>query len=309
VLVRRALDVRDPALVEAFAGVDVVVHLAFQMDPIRDLDAMRSINVDGTRNVLNAARSAGVGRVVYLSSVVAYGAHPDNDLPLTEASPLRGQPGFTYAEHKREVEEWLWPWLAAGDGPALTVLRSAAVFGPGVQNFLTRVLELPVLPELPDAPPLQFVHVDDVVGAIVHVIAADPSGRSGSGHDGAFNVAPDGWLEYARVLALTGRRTLAIDPGRMRALVERAHRLRIGELEPGVVELFRHPWVLSNARLRATGWAPTRSNEEALLETVLEHEPYVSLGRLRVRRDLLRAAVVATGAAIVGAAAAARRRR
>ena len=297
----RTVDVRDAALVGLLDGVDVVVHLAFQMDPIRDLELMRSINVDGTMNVLAAARAAGVGRVIYLSSVVAYGAHPDNDLPLVETSPLRGTPGFTYAEHKREVEELLWLWHAAGDGPAVTVLRSAAVFGPGVQNFLTRVLELPMLPDLPDAPPLQFVHVDDVVGAIVHALATPL--------DGAFNVAPDGWLDYAQVLALAGRRTIALDHARMTDLIVRAHRLGIGELEPGVVELFRHPWVLANDRLRATGWAPTRSNEETLLETVVEHERYVSLGRLRTRRSLVRGVGLAAGSALLAASAAALRRR
>ena len=297
----REVDVRDAALVGMLDGVDVLVHLAFQMDPIRDLELMRSINVDGTMNVLAAARAAGVGRVIYLSSVVAYGAHPDNDVPLTEVSPLRGTPGFTYAEHKREVEELLWPWHAAGDGPALTVLRSAAVFGPGVQNFLTRVLELPVLPDLPDAPPLQFVHVDDIVGAIVHAID--------TGIDGAFNVAPDGWLDYATVLALSGRRTLPLDHDRMLALVDRAHRLGIGELEPGVVQLFRHPWVLANDRLRRTGWEPTRTNEETLLETVLEHAPYVSVGRLRTSRTVLRGAGLAAGALLAAAAASSLRRR
>jgi nucleoside-diphosphate-sugar epimerase len=300
-VVLHAVDVREPRLVDLLAGVDTVVHLAFQMDPIRDVDEMRSINVDGTMNVLAAARAAGVGRVIYLSSVVAYGAHPDNDVPLTESSPLRGQPGFAYAEHKREVEDLVWLWHASSDAPALTVLRSAAVFGPGVQNFLSRVLELPVLPELPDAPPLQFVHVDDVVGAIMHALSTPL--------DGAFNVAPDGWLDHARVLALSGRRTLAMQPERMRRLVAQAHRLGVGELEPGVVELFQHPWVLANDRLRATGWAPTRTNEETLLETVLEHEGYVSIGRLRASRTLLRTLGIAGGALLVAASVAALRRR
>ncbi len=297
----RAVDIRDAALVELLADVDVVVHLAFQMDPIRDLALMRSINVDGTMNVLAAARAAGVGRVIYLSSVVAYGAHPDNALPLDEDAPLRGTPGFTYAEHKREVEELLWLWHAAGEGPAVTVLRSAAVFGPGVDNFLTRVLELPVLPDLTDAPPLQFVHVDDVIGAVVHAIA--------EGIDGAFNVAPDGWLDYSRVLALTGRRTLALDHARLHALVAWAHRVGVGELEPGVAALFRHPWVLSNARLCATGWRPTRSNEEALLETVLEHARFVSLGRIRLTRTTLRGTGLALGGVVGAALLSALRRR
>jgi nucleoside-diphosphate-sugar epimerase len=296
----RLLDVRDPRMVDALAGVDVLVHLAFQMDPIRDLDEMRSINLDGTRNVLEAARAARLGRVVYLSSVVAYGAHADNDVPLTEASPLRGTPGFPYAEHKRDVETWLWPWHAAGEGPALTVLRSSAVLGPGVQNFITRLLELPVLPVIDGRlPPLQFVHLDDVVGAIAHVIEHEL--------DGVFNVAPDGWLEHERIVGLITRGTVEVSASLLERLVDRSLRLGVGELPPAIVELFRHPWVLANERLRATGWAPQRTNEEALLEAVLEHAPYYALGRFRLRRDRLRiAAVLAVAAA--GAVALARRR-
>ena len=302
-------DVRDPDLADALAGVDVLVHLAFQMDPIRDVAAMRAINVDGTANVMAAARTAGVRRVVYLSSVVAYGAHPDNPVPLTEDRPLRGNAGFPYAEHKREVEAALAPLLAAdadadadataAAGPALTVLRSAAVFGPGVQNFLSRVLELPVLPRLGDAPPpLQFVHLDDVVGAIVHALTTPL--------DGAFNVAPDGWLAYEDVRRFVGRREVRLAPDRARALLAAAARSGLGELPPGAVELFLHPWVLANDRLRATGWVPRRTNEEALLEAIAEHADWVALGRLRLRR---RTAAAAGLLAAAGLAAAALRRR
>ncbi len=296
----RLLDVRDPRMTDALAGVDVLVHLAFQMDPIRDVAEMRSINLDGTRNVLESARAAGVARVVYLSSVVAYGAHADNDVPLTETSELRGTPGFAYAEHKRDVETWLWPWHAAGEGPALTVLRSAAVLGPGVQNFITRLLELPVLPVIDgQLPPLQFVHLDDVVAAIVHAIEHDL--------DGVFNVAPDGWLEHERIVGLVTRGTVEVSAALLERLIDRSLRLGVGELPPAIVELFRHPWVLANDRLRATGWSPQRTNEEALLEAVLEHAPYYALGRFRLRRDRLRIATILAVAA-GGAVALARRR-
>jgi nucleoside-diphosphate-sugar epimerase len=286
----RILDVRDPRVVDALDGVDVLVHLAFQMDPIRDLAEMRSINLDGTRNVLTAARTAGVGRVVYLSSVVAYGAHADNDLPLTETSPLRGTPGFPYSEHKRDVEAWLWPWHAAGEGPALTVLRSAAVLGPGVQNFITRLLELPVLPVIDGRlPALQFVHPDDVISAILHAIEHEL--------DGVFNVAPDGWLEHEQLVGLLARGTVDVSAQLLERLVDRSLRIGVGELPPAIIELFRHPWVLSNERLCATGWGPSRTNEEALLEAVLEHAPFYALGRLRLRRSRLRAGVLAVGLA------------
>jgi UDP-glucose 4-epimerase len=287
-------DVRDADLAAALAGVDVLVHLAFQMDPIRDTAAMREVNVEGTRNVMEAARAAGVRRVVYLSSVVAYGAHPDNPVPLDESRPLRGNAGFPYAEHKRDVEAWLWPWHAgtAGDVPALTVLRSAAVFGPGVQNFLSRVLELPLLPIDPATlPPLQFVHLDDVVGAIVHALRTPL--------DGAFNVAPDGWLAPDDVLRLTGMRTVPLPVERTRAVLAVAERLGVGELPPAALDLFLHPWVLSNERLRATGWAPRRTNEEALLAAVAEHAGWVALGRLRAPKRVLAGVAVAATAGLV----------
>jgi nucleoside-diphosphate-sugar epimerase len=302
-LALHAMDVRDPAVEELLRGVDVLVHLAFQFDPIRDLDEMRSINVDGTRAVLEAARAAGVSRVVYLSSVLAYdpSAVTGDDGLLTETSPLRASGGFAYASHKREVESWLWPWHAAGDGPALTVLRSAAVLGPGVQNFVTRAFEQPIIPELPDAPPLQFVHVDDVVGAIVHALRTPL--------DGAFNVAPDGGIDFDRTVTLVGRPTVPMDVDTLERVAARGHRLGLVEVDEGVVDLFRYRWVMSNERLRATGWEPMRSNEEALLETMLEHEGYVTLGRLRVTRRSVRAAGLAAAAGLLAAGAAALRRR
>ena len=61
-------DVRDPAIRSRFEGVDVLVHLAFQLDPIHDEEAMREVNVDGTRTTLEAAVAAGVRRIVVASS-------------------------------------------------------------------------------------------------------------------------------------------------------------------------------------------------------------------------------------------------
>ncbi len=301
----RAMDVRDPALVEQLEGVDVLVHLAFQLDPIRDLDEMRSINVDGTRAVMEAARAAGVARVIYLSSVLAYDASDGTSDGtreggmLVETSPLRASGGFAYASHKREVEAWLWPWHATHATPALTVLRSAAVLGPGVENFVTRALEQPVIPRLPDTPPLQFVHVDDVVSAVVHAVRTPI--------EGAFNVAPDGGIDFDTTITLIGRPTLPMQLATLERLAVRGHRLGLLEVDEGIVDLFRHCWVMSNARLRATGWVPMCSNEEALLDTMLEHEGHVTLGRLKVTRRTLRLAGLAAAAGLLAVVAARRR--
>ena len=75
-------------LAELFEGADVAVHLAFAI--FGDREETRRINLEGSRNVFEAAAEAGVARLVYASSVAAYGFHPDNPQPLTEETPAQG---------------------------------------------------------------------------------------------------------------------------------------------------------------------------------------------------------------------------
>lgn len=277
----RELDVRSGELVEALSGVDVLVHLAFQMDPLRDEELMRSINLDGTRNAFEAAARAGVGHVVYLSSVVVYGAYPDNEFPLTEFSPRRATEGFTYSEHKHEVETWLWPWIEAHPAPTVTVLRSGFVLGPGIDNFMTTLLELPRLPVVKGhRPPVQFVHLDDIVSAIVHVTERRL--------EGAYNVCAEGWLSFDEVVAIAGKQIVEVPEEVARETAGRAWSLGLTELPPGMVAHLMHPWVMSPDALIATGWRPRHSNRDALAEAARDHAPYVSFGKGHVRRSTLR---------------------
>ncbi len=83
-------DILDREAVDALVeGADVVIHLAFIILGSRDESAR--INLQGTRNVFEATVAAGrPRRLVYTSSVAAYGYHSDNPLPLTEDVPTRG---------------------------------------------------------------------------------------------------------------------------------------------------------------------------------------------------------------------------
>ena len=87
------LDVRDRVAVRSVlerSGADVLVHLAFILNPLHDEHLMYDVDVNGTHNVLEAAADAGTGQVLVTSSAVAYGAFPDNSVPLTEDDPVRG---------------------------------------------------------------------------------------------------------------------------------------------------------------------------------------------------------------------------
>ena len=285
----RVGDVRDGSIAEALVGADVLVHLAFRVDPIHDGSAMRAVNVDGAATVFEAALAAGVAHLVYPSSVLVYGAHPDNDVPLNESSELRGIPDFPYAEHKLDVERWLAPWIEHHPEMVVTVLRLGALLGPGVDNFITRAFEAPRIPTIRGhRPPLQFLHPEDAVSAMHHVISERLTGY--------YNVCADGWLSFDEVTAIIGRGTIEVPEEVAYGTVDRMWTLGLGEQPPGVLALFTHPWVMSAQKLAATGWRPRHSNRDAVATMAAEHAGYLTVGALRVRRRDVR--TVATGLAV-----------
>lgn len=88
----------------AFAGVDVAIHLAWVLNPIKDAMRMTEVNLGGTRHFLDACARHGVRRVLVASSTTAYGARPSNPVPLDESHPVRGEQPFQYAREKAVME-------------------------------------------------------------------------------------------------------------------------------------------------------------------------------------------------------------
>jgi nucleoside-diphosphate-sugar epimerase len=289
------MDVRDARLAKVVAGAHALCHLAFRVEPLRHRERMRLANVEGTRSVLDAARAGGVRKLVHVSSATVYGAHPDNEFPLTEASPLRATPDFPYAWQKLEAERMVEAFREERPEVVVTTLRPAVVLGPGVENAVSRMLEAPRLLAVRGyEPPVQVVHEEDLAAALRHALSVDLPG--------AYNVAADGWLAAEEAAALVGRKRLELPEAVAFAVVGRLARLGLLEIPPGALPYLMHPWVVDAARLRSTGWRPTRSNRETLLEAVEAHRPWLAVGRLRVRRALL--ARAAAGALAAGAAAA-----
>ncbi len=86
------------ALDQLLDGADVAVHLAFVI--FGSHEETRRVNLEGTRNVFEAVRAAETPRLIYTSSVAAYGFHGENPQPLTEEVPARGSEGFYYSAQK-----------------------------------------------------------------------------------------------------------------------------------------------------------------------------------------------------------------
>jgi nucleoside-diphosphate-sugar epimerase len=273
-------DVRDQdALREAFAGADVVVHLAFLIVG-GSKETTRAINVEGTLNAFRAAAAAGASRFVYASSVAAYGFHSDNPVGMTEDWPVRPAGRLFYAQEKAELEHLLQEEAAQHPELELYLLRPPVVLGPhsiGGKDLLPgplaplvkrrqgRFPRLPVpLPTAAPAVPLQFVHEEDVGSALLQcVVAAGPAG--------AYNIAGDGVLTVVDVARELGFVVLPLPAAPAHATARLLSRVPFLPSAASWVEAMSQPAVMDTTRARAeVGWTPRYSGLEALRDTLKE---------------------------------------
>jgi UDP-glucose 4-epimerase len=271
-------DVLDRASVETLVeGVDVVVHLAFIV-----LGAgadTRHINVEGSRNVFEAAAAAGAQRLVYASSVAAYG-FPDIEGLITEDVPAAGHERHPYSAHKAEVERVLDDALAGSETNAY-VFRPCIVAGPEAPLLVDsipyvqlgerlpralRVLfdQVPILkPVLPDpGVPFQLVHHDDVASALVKAVL-------GRGRPGAYNLAGPGELTMRDLADALGWYSVPVPELAVDATAEVVARLPFLPEEATWIEALRRPVLMDTTKAqRSLRWRPRHDAHETLRQTV-----------------------------------------
>ena len=248
------------------AKPDALVHLAFILNPSHDEALMYDVDVNGTHNVLEAAAAAGTQQVLVTSSGVAYGAFPDNPVPLTEEDPVRGVPAFSYARDKTESDRVCQLWAAKYPERTMTIVRPCIVFGPNVDNYLVRLWTKQPFAADPGTIDnhIQFVHEDDVVEAITALLVG--------GHAGAFNVAADGLMTSRECAEMIGSPIRRMPERAYRGLARTLWNVRLSEAPPGSVDFALYPWIVSNEKLkRETGWTPRHSTRETFEITMRAH--------------------------------------
>lgn len=303
----RLADVRDPTLASRLSGIDVVVHLATDRTTSTAVEDRRALNVRGTEVLLDAASEAGVARVVLLTSAMVYGAHPANPVPLDEDAPLPAGPLEGLVGDWLAMEQAAMQRTAAGSSLETTVVRPASLVGPVADVLLPGQFEAVRLLGIRDARcHWQFCHVDDLLDALMAAALGQVSG--------SVTVGCDGWLTRAEVEGIAGMRSIVVPSAVAFATADRLH--RVGALASPSTDLqfLVHPWVVGSQRLRATGWVPRWTNEEALREHLRRLGDRAGRGLVVVdRKDATRAAAgAAAGAgatlAVIGSLALARAR-
>lgn len=242
----------DPARVIGAFRPEVVVHLASIVTPPKGSSRAFEwrVDVQGTRNVLAACLANGVRRLVVTSSGAAYGYHADNPVPLRETDPLRGNPEFPYADHKRQVEEMLAD--ARRDHPALeqVVLRVGTVLGEGVDNQITALFrKRRLLVVAGSDSPFVFIWTEDLARILIRAATDGPPG--------VFNVAGDGALGVRDLATVMGKPVLTLPPALLRAALALARPLGLSRYGPEQVGFLQYRPVLDNTALKTVfGYTP-----------------------------------------------------
>jgi UDP-glucose 4-epimerase len=256
------IDVRDPKISNILKenSADVVVHLAFIMPPAYNRKKAHDVDVNGTRNILDACTKANVRKIIIASSTAVYGPHSDNPDWLTEDSPLRGNPDYYYSADKVEVERLCSQYADEHPEIMVTILRPCDVYGPGADYALARAFERKkfYLFEGFD-PQYQFLHEEDLAEALMLAMMKDARG--------VFNVTPDGTLSLSEAAKLAGKELSWMRPTRMLEIIMKIMgALHMFEASPAARDFLKYRWTASNEKIkRELGFHPKYTSREAFI--------------------------------------------
>jgi nucleoside-diphosphate-sugar epimerase len=249
------------------------VHLAWLIQPSRDLATLRATNVDGTRRLLEAAAEAKVPAVVYASSVGAYATGP-KDRKVDESWPATGIPTSFYSRHKSETEALLDAFERGHPRVRVVCLRPGLIFKREAASEIRRLFAGPFLPSrlvrkelipiVPDIDPLRFqaVHSYDVGEAYRLAVVGDARG--------AFNVAADPVLDPDRLAELLGARKVPLPAAALRIGAAATWKLRLQPSPPGWVDMALGTPLMETRRAHEElGWEPRFTSGEALLDLIV----------------------------------------
>lgn len=246
---------------DLFEGVDIALHFAWIVNPMRDPERQRAICIGGTQRFLDGCVAGDVRHVFFMSSGTAYGANPAHAQPLDESTPLKWNYHFQYSAEKRDAEEICRRFAADRAGVLLQIGRPCVVGGAHVSNYIFRTIDKPVtFRGLGVHGQVQLVHEDDAAEAVVAILD--------SKLPGAFNIAGDGLMSWEELHARLGVRALTLPVPLIRSIIKTAWEHgweKMTEAPPEFLDFVVHPWLLSNRRLKEeVGFQPRYSTEQTL---------------------------------------------
>jgi len=263
------VDVRSPevgALLKEH-GVTTVVHLAWVFNPTHDPQREYEVDVNGSRNIFESVKKAGVPYLIYLSSTTAYGPHPDNPQIFDESYPRRGHRGYLYSKYKAEVDQMAAQFIAENAQVHMLMIRAPIILGPHTQNIVTRMIDLPILFGVRGYdPPMQFLHEDDLQRLLIWCVQKQPVG--------VFNVSGQGTIRYSEIVRHMKKPSVRLPALLLYPALELLWKARIMPFPSSILDFIRYPWVASSEKFHAScDFSIQHTSEEAFLAYARVHGP------------------------------------
>lgn len=289
-----------PALAAQFADCAAVIHVP----AVDDLAAALRVSARTRRlgvvaqatTAVAAAQRAKVPHLVVVTSAMVLGAKAQQPI-LDDDAPIAAAPDDGLVGDLLEVERVVAAAASRRSRTKITVLRPAALVGPGIDTAVTRHFEAPRLLSIKDAATTwQFLHVSDLGRAAWCAIQAKLFGP--------LTVAAPGVLTNAQVEQLSGMRRIEVPARAAVATAERLHRTGVLPMPANDLLYVMHPWAVAASRLRAAGWEAQHSNEQCLAELLKAARRHHAVGGRRVGgRDVATIGVAGAAVALLGTAA------
>lgn len=265
-------DVSKHDLQPLFAGASAVVHLAWMIQPERQVKLLERNNVQGSRNVFLATVAAGVPTLLYASSVGVYGPGPKNRT-VEETWDTSGTPSSPYSQQKVAVERMLTGFEKQHPSLRVVRMRPALIFKRGAGSELRRrflgpwvprsVFKPSRIPVVPDVEGLRFqcVHGSDVAEAFRLALVSDVRG--------AFNLAAEPSLGPEQLAQVLDARRVRVSPKTLRTLTDVAYRLHLQRTSAGWLDMALQLPMMDTFRARnVLGWRPQWNAAQTLLEAL-----------------------------------------
>lgn len=256
------VDLTDPTVDARLADVlqreriDTVVHLAFRRFPSRDVDFDHDLETVGSFSLLAACAAAKVRRIVVQSTTMAYGASGANPNFLSEDHPLHGHPDAHNVQNRVEVEAILADWAPRHPDVEVSVLRHCWVMGPSWFDRVVEFFERSRIPTVLGYDPLmQFVHERDLVDVFERAVLES--------HPGVFNVVGRGVAPLSTLLALAGKRNVAVPRPLLYRTAWLSSQGGSGDAPAAFFDYLRFLWVADGARAWREFGEPIYSTTEA----------------------------------------------
>lgn len=254
-------DITSSDIAKIISGRDVVIHLAFIIGDSTNRPALYRVNVDGSRNIFEAAAKEGIRHLIVASSIAVYGYYPDNPKVMDETSPLRGNPDNAYSDTKLLVELLLDDFEKRYPKVSVIRFRPGVILGPNTHNNFRTLFKLPFWVDFKPGrgfwSKASCVHEDDVVDAFVLGVFRQKSG--------IYNLATLPFVTRKDILIRTHQIPIELPANLIGKFMDITYKLKISNSPASDLFYAMYPIPASGEKaIRELKWKPKYSGLQAL---------------------------------------------